>query len=666
MKSLKVGGRTVRERVGQSIVSLFFPQAITRELIVPGSLMIALICLLRFSGFLQMQEWMLLDSFSRQCSRGLSEQNLSRAVTLITVDEADYQTVGFPLSADVLAQTLTNLQAYQPRVIGLDIFRDLPQGQGENLLRKVLASMPNVVVAEVSLSEEPMMNVEAPVGASPERVGFADSMVDKDGKIRRIVLAVEEEGSRKESLALMLAKAYLKADNVDVDGLMPPRFSPYSGGYVRANSSLRERKNATEYQMLMNFCLLQRPYETVSLRAVLQGRVDAQKIRDRVVLIGKASTSPRDSFITSAVSQTLYSRQIVGENDEQALDASAKQTNYKQTNYRSRATNIVYGVEVHGYATEQIIDFAFGRRSALVSWPELVEYLWIAAWGVLGVWFSVRFQSPLKSTVALIVMTLLLSYIGYSALMQSLWIPVVPAALALWSAGLITAFFDRDIRFELVQRRATIERTYEAVHNGPLQRLAEISRGVRSTPRMADASLLTQLQQLNEDMRNIFERLRLDTFTRKESLYLSDTVFLMLSDPLSELLSQVYEHTLSLPLPGFAQIKVFVTPMFEVLNGETFSIEEKRGLCLFLQEALSNVGRHAVGATRLDVSCILDEHSYRLQIVDDGVGFRREVEDSQGTRQARAIAQRLSGQFYRAARQPTGIFCELSWPSRSS
>ena len=631
-------------RIIQLANRLVRPQAMTRELVVPGLLMIVLVCLLRFGGFWQTQEWMLLDGFSRYCAH----REMPRRITLITVDEDDYQTTGFPISSDVLAQTLTTLQAYQPRVIGLDIFRDLPQEQGEDMLQKVLAAMSNVVVAEVSLSEEPMMNVEAPVGASPERVGFADGVVDADGKVRRMVLFTERTGVRKESLALILARAYLEVDNVDVNETMLPRFDAYLGGYVRADATGEKEtgKNALDHQMLMNFCLLQRPAETVSLRSVLQGQVDTKKIRDRIVLIGKASTSPKDSFITSAVSQTFYSSQVSGQVSRQVSGQV-----YGQISAQLPATKIIYGVEVHGHAIEQIIDAALGQRSALTSWPELIEYCWSAIGGLLGMGASVRFQSPLKSAVVLMVVTLLLSWLGYYLLIRSFWLPVVPTALALWSAGLITAFFDRDMRFELVQRRATIERTYEAVHNGPLQRLAEISRGVKRSPRFSNDTLLAQLQLLNEDMRNIFERLRLDTFTREDSLYLSDTVYLRLREPLSDLLYQVYEHTLSQSLPGFEKIKLFVTPVFEGLEQDAFSIEEKRGLCLFLQEALSNVGKHAMGATRLDVICTLEQHCYRL--------------DKQGTRQARAIARQLNGRFYRVSRQPRGIFCELSWPSKS-
>ncbi len=601
-------------------------------MIIPGALMIGLVCMLKFSSLLQTQEWRVLDAYSRRCP----QQNRTRRVTLVTVDESDYQTTGFPISGDILAQALTNLQTYHPRVIGLDIFRDLPQGQGQEMLKKVLATTPNVIAAEVALSAEHTMNVEAPAGIPPEQVGFADSIIDADGKIRRIVLtATDQAGNTKRSLALLLAEQYLEKENISMDEAIFPVFSPNTGGYVRAD--------VEGTQMLMNFCMLQTPYETISLKEVLQNNVDAKKIRDRIVLIGKTVAQAKDSFITSAVEKTLYSQRISD---------------------RTYPTKIIYGVEIHSHATEQIIDSALGMRCALETWPELGEYLWIVLWGAAGISISVRLQSPWKSVCLLIAITFLIALIGYGLLTQSIWIPVFPAVLALCSAGLITAFFDRDMRFELNQRRLTIERTYEAVHNGPLQRLADITRSIRTAPhgtKSQNEQILNQLVQLNNDMRSIFERMQIDTLSRSHSLYLSDRTFLNLRDSLSALLYQVYEHTLSQQLPGFANIQTFVTPVFEIFESRNFSLEEKRGLCLFLQEALLNAGKYATNATRLDVICTVEGAVYRLQIIDDGAGFKHNRENRQGTRQALAIAKKLKGQFQRVSRPEIGTRCELTW-----
>ncbi|MEO0455920.1 MAG: CHASE2 domain-containing protein [Cyanobacteria bacterium P01_A01_bin.114] len=622
---------------------------------MPGTLMIGLVCLLRLSGLLQTQEWMALDTFSRHCAPRAQPERLA----IISIDEADYQANGgFPISDQVLANALTALQQYQPRVVGLDIFRNLPTGRGQAQLRQVMQSMPNLVAVEVTLNQEPTLNIAPPPWMPPEQVGFADLLVDEDGKLRRTVLAARDwEGTLKYSLAVQLVRRYLAVENIPFshgtfsDGASPnssgtvrstdpirlgtmtlPRFHPNSGGYVRAD--------ANGNQMLIQFCMSQKPYETMSLSDLLAGKVEADQLRDRIVIIGTIATSVKDSFITSAVRETLYSQRVSGQ---------------------SSPTQLIYGVEVHAHAVKQMLSSVLDRPCALNTWPDPGEYLWIIGWGLLGITISVVLQSPWKSVVCLAIATLCLMGIGYGFLNLNLWIPVVPTALALCGAGLVIAFFDRDMRFELAQRRIAVERTYEAVHNGPLQHLAAILRSL-GEQEFSSEEMRQQLQTLNTELRRIFEHMRQDATARSDSLYLADNTVLDLRQPLIDLLYQVYEHTLNQSLPGFSSVKTYIPPNFECLAQSRFSPEQKRGLCLFLQEALLNIGKHAVGATRIDVICSADTHHYRLQIVDNGHGFTiAPVPVGEGTRQAVALAQRLKGHFQRRPHSPRGIICELIW-----
>jgi CHASE2 domain-containing sensor protein len=71
--------QTIRQRV-----------QVLREVILPGSLVIALVLLMRLIGWLQIHEWMLLDSFSRLCP----VQPRQTDVVLIGIDETDLEQVG--------------------------------------------------------------------------------------------------------------------------------------------------------------------------------------------------------------------------------------------------------------------------------------------------------------------------------------------------------------------------------------------------------------------------------------------------------------------------------------------------------------------------------------------------------------------------------------------
>ncbi|MEL6261780.1 MAG: CHASE2 domain-containing protein [Cyanobacteria bacterium J06626_6] len=617
-----------------------------REVILPGALIISLVCIIRLSGLLQSQEWMALDAFSRHCPMGAGQLHLA----IITIDETDYQSTGsFPISDDVLAQALARLQQYQPKVIGLDMLRAQPIGEGQAALQKVLQSSDNIVAVEAVLSPEPDMNVGPPAGMPPDQIGFTDIVVDADGKVRRIALMTDPsaDSSQKYSLALQLARRYLQSNgialatgNTDSEPIQLgevaiSQFHPYSGGYVRANAS--------NSQMLINFCQLQTPYVTVSLRDLLAGNVNAQQLRDRIVIIGKIATSAKDSFITSAAQSTLYSQSLSSQD---------------------LPTKLIYSMEIHAHATQQIVHSVLAKPSFLETWPEPVEELWIISWGLLGIAISVILQSPWKSILSLFISTALLIALCQWSLLLHWWIPMVPAALALCGSGLATTFFDRDLRLELAQRRLTIERAYEAVHNGPLQHLAAILRSLGEQT-LPPADLQQQLQSLNTEMRSIFEYLSQDTTARTDSLYLADSTVLDLRQPLSDLLYQVYEHALSQPLPGFNTVQTYISPNFEVFNSSSFTAEQKRGICLFLQECLLNVGKHAIGATRIDVIATSNTVRYSLQIVDNGQSPSFSARAmGQGTQQANTIAYRLGGQFHRRANAPQGTQCELSWPKK--
>jgi two-component sensor histidine kinase len=320
---------------------------------------------------------------------------------------------------------------------------------------------------------------------------------------------------------------------------------------------------------------------------------------------------------------------------------------------------LIYGVEVQAHATDQIISAIFQQHPQLQVWANGWQYLWIIGWGLLGMALEILLQSPWKSLLSFVIATAVLIGISFFALTLGWWIPLIPAGLALGGAGLITTFLDRDLRFELEYRRMAVERTYEAVHNGPLQHLAVILRNLNEDN--PPEQLQFQLQALNEELRSIFEHMHQAMLTQSDRLYLKENLILDLQAPISELLYQVYNYTLEMQAPGFAEIQTYISPDFELLKRNHFSIAQKRGLCLFLQEALWNVGNHAIGTTRLDVMCLREANNYVLRITDNGPGVTSSRE-GEGTKQAKALAWKLGGQFQRRPSRPQGTICELIFP----
>ena len=92
------------------------------------------------------------------------------------------------------------------------------------------------------------------------------------------------------------------------------------------------------------------------------------------------------------------------------------------------------------------------------------------------------------------------------------------------------------------------------------------------------------------------------------------------------------------------------------------TVEQKRSLCRFLEEALINVGKYAEGVTRLKVICLQKDNQNIIRVEDNGIGLDSNAKNlGGGTKQANDLAKQLRGEFKRYSREPKGTVCELSW-----
>lgn len=591
--------------------------------------MITCVIIARLTGSLQVLEWMAFD----QGLRSRPVESADSRIVIVGINENDIKTVGkYPIPDAELAKLLQRLQRDQPRVIGLDIFRDLTTGSNRAELAQILSNSSNIVGIEMALNSN--LTVKPPPELPIERIGIADVVLDSDGKLRRSLLASKVSDRTRYSFSLLLAAMYLRTQGVPLQhgsrasepiqlgALTLPRFLKNTGGYVNAK--------AGGNQVLLNFRSHPQPFTIVSLTDVLSNKVPSSLIRDRIVLIGMTATSVNDTFMTSATKGTVISNTL---NDSEQYE-------------------LIYGVEYQAHSISQIINAVLHQRPLLGTWLEGWEYAWIVSWGLLGIALGLLLQSPWKTLLGLVVSSACLILICYGLIVLGWWLPLVPALLTLGAAGLTTSFFDRDSRVLLEQRSLMLKRTYDAVHNGPLQTLAAILRNLDETP------LRSQLESLNQELRSVYESMKQELLSG-ENRYIQT--------PLPDLLYQVYEETLQRDLPGFASIRVCIPPNFDLLKDCDLTSEQKQGLCIFLQEALCNVGKHAITASRLDVVCTHQDYQWSLQILDDGINDHcSDAHTGRGTEQAKELARSLGGQFDRRFRSPQGTACELTWRDAQS
>jgi CHASE2 domain-containing sensor protein len=605
---------------------------------LPGIAAIGLVILVRLTGALQLIEWVTLDSFLRL----RPSEPIDERIVIVGIDEEDIRRIrNYPIPDREIAKLLLTVQKYQPTAIGLDIVRDIPVEPGHTELVAAFKDIKNLIAVEKVLP----VAIKPPPDLPPEQIGFADYLSDDDGKVRRALLGTNRPEDDKKyafSLSLRLAETYLKAEGIKLNNgirdreamrfgsIELPRLLPNSGGYVGADEF--------GVQVLLNYRNGRERFRTLSLKDINDieaGKSNPNVLRDtfggRIVLIGVTAPSIKDFINTSAIAN---------------LQPPGK----------------IYGVEFHAHVASQIISAVLDGRPVLKTWSQGWEYLWIVSWGILAIYLGRLTKSPLKNLVYVAVANLGLVGIGYAFIVRGWWIPVAPALLVLVINGaILSAFYqyDRFLRTQIEIRQHTIERTFIVIHNGPLQTLANILRHVQDQDLEQDR-LLEDLKNLNYEIREVGEYLKLEALDREESLRLGSGLILDLKLPIRDLLYEVYSYTLQRNFPCFKTLRVKAYS-FAPIEEKYLSLEQKRELCQFLEEALCNVGKHAKGLTRLSATGSSNEGWYTLSIKDNGSSLCSSSE-GRGTKQCLNIARKLKGKFKRTCFGEKGTLCELTWP----
>ncbi|NES21678.1 MAG: CHASE2 domain-containing protein [Symploca sp. SIO3E6] len=592
---------------------------------------IGLVMLLRLTGSLQILEWITFDTFMRL----RPTEPIDERVVIVGIDEEDIQNVGsYPIPDQEIAELLQNLQTYQPRAIGLDLVRDIPVHPGHKELVAIFEEWNNIIGIEKVLPN----HIAPPPNLPSEQVGFADTLIDGDGNVRRSLLGTPTDQGYQFSLSLRLAETYLKSEDISLEnGIQDlhamrfgatelPRFLGNSGGYVGTD--------AGGVQVLLNYRSNQEPFPTLSLNDIKTGNFHPHWIRDRIVIIGMTAPSIKDFVHTSAIANL-------------------------------KSVGQIYGVEFHAHATSQILSAVLDGREFLRTWSDPWEYLWILAWGFLSIGLVQLTQSPWKNMFCVGFASLGVIGAGYVLIIWGWWIPVAPVLLVLALNGIgLAAFYqyDRALRSQINVRQQAIEQAFNLIHNGPMQTLAYIRMHSHNQDLSQD-ELLSKLQEIKDEIWEVAEHLKQEAWTQKETIRIGSNLKLQLQLPITELFYAVSRDTLERNFPYFETLKVKAIK-FEPIPEQYLTIERKRELCQFLEESLCNVGKHAQGVTRLSAIGSHNGSWYTLSIKDNGSGIGSSREN-RGTRQARNLEKQLGGKFKREALSPRGTLCELTWPLES-
>jgi CHASE2 domain-containing sensor protein len=613
---------------------------------MPGIAVIGLVILVRLLGGLEFLELAALDSFLRW--RTL--EPIDERILIVEINEQDISNLdNYPLSDHKLANLITTLNKSNPTAIGVDIIRDKSQPPGTLELNKIFRQQNNIFGIEkvLSSSKNSRINVIKSSPALPsERVGFVDSTLDLDGNLRRSLLSLIQNNDLKFSLTIKLAEKYLNQQGItlknaaddpetmQLNQVKLTRVIPNTGGYVN-------NFDAAGNQILLNFRRGQHPFRIVSLADIEAGKVKPEWIRDRIVLIGITALSARDNVNASGL--------------------------------QSDNPGLVYGVEIQAHAISQIISAVLDKRPLLTVWSDGWEYIWILAWGFLGITLArVLNQSPWKLLLTIALTSILVLVICYLLLLEfALWLPVIPSLLVLLinGFGLTASLFYRDrqdLKSQIQVQQHMIRYMSATIHNRPIQTLKKILRNIQDQELNTD-NLIAELKLLNNELYDVGELIEKETIIDGNSIHVGDSE-IDLQCSLKEILEQVYINTIALELPCYVSIK-FKIVKFENMNSKNLTVEQKRSLCRFLEEALINVGKYAQGATRLKVTCIQEANTNIIRVEDNGVGLDSNsnmTKTGGGTKQAQDLAKQLNGNFRRYPGLKKGTICQLTWSINQS
>lgn len=352
---------------------------------------------------------------------------------IVAITEGDIQRLKeWPISDRAIAEVLQKLDQLQPKAIGLDVFRDIPLGDGRPQLTQVLKNSDRIIGAcKASDTTGDNPGTPPPPGLPLQQVGFVDFGVDRGGILRRALLfmkppAIERTSSLPEihpcndssqvlfSFSLQLALRYLQAKGIQPENtpdgslkLGSTVFQPLKaddGGYNHADDR--------GYQILINYRSPRDIAKFVNLTDIREGKIDPNLVKDRIVLIGYSTDTVKDEFYTP------YS---AGKQNDQAMP----------------------GVLAHAQVVSQILSAVLDHRPLFWFWPEWGEILWIWGWSLVGGTLAWRISHPLRFGIAGSVALVASVGISFGIFLLGGWIPVATPAFALITTASSVLLIDR-------------------------------------------------------------------------------------------------------------------------------------------------------------------------------------------------------------------------------
>ena len=473
-------------------------------------------------GWLPISERKLYDFYLRLRPPESSEPK----IVIVGLNEEDIEKLGFPIDDKTLATLLSKIKVQNPRVIGLDLHRNINIGDRSKELDAIFSSTPQLIGVEKTDGGNPNHQTISPPKELAEREQTGASEIIEDGEsgiVRRGYLYVRQsnESESLPSFALAIALKYLEGENIFPVGYGNKNWLKLGKAVfpmLQSNRLFYAPWTIDNYQTIINYPSRSEKLLQVSASEVLDNEITDNFFQDKIVLIGTTAETIKDIYTTPY--------------------------NYDTVNF-----NFSYGVEVHGNITSYIINSALYNRVVIKFlnpyWQYGGMFCLLVVTSFISCLYCTKDILNNKKTVipfiCCVISSIAIFVSGYLFLLFGWWIPTVTSLVTVFSSQAIIYIF---IKLEQLKRANIIlaqkvkERT-QALEEAQKKILSQeklalyqklsryVAHEIKNKTNIIGLNIqnsqtdLTELQLIIEDNAFIFEEI-VDPEMRSPSLIISE------------------------------------------------------------------------------------------------------------------------------------------------
>ncbi|NMG60456.1 CHASE2 domain-containing protein [Geitlerinema sp. P-1104] len=342
-----------------------------------------------------------------------------RRLLLVKINELDVRQLNeYPINNEDLLRVLKKIDQYNPRLIGINLALYPAREPGRQALIEYLQDHDRVIsVCNAGEDDRPQDIIYPLPGVSSSFLGFTDLTYDEfsqNNPVRRHLLKTRRSHpcNTNSSFSYKLALKYLEEEGytesktsnkqIEIGNQVIPRVNSNSGGYQVRGKNIEDFDG---YQTLINYRQSNPIAEERNVAEILDGSINTELhdlVRDRIVLIGNENIG---------------------------------------TNFYSTPNLRLSHVDVNAHLTSQIISAVLDERPLITWWSQGQEALWIWIWSSIGSLVAWLTKKSFIFTLGIAIAAGSILVIGFVFLINGVWIPTIPAILALILTGLGILFY---------------------------------------------------------------------------------------------------------------------------------------------------------------------------------------------------------------------------------